>query len=58
MVSPQQPCAERPSAMLPMILWQMIVWELIVREESALLASDYSIRLVPPLALNLNVDIH
>ena len=49
--------------MLPMILWQMIVremivWQMIVREESALLASDYSIRLVPPLALNLNVDIH
>jgi hypothetical protein len=44
--------------MLPMILWQMIVWEIIVREESALLASDYSIRLGPPLALDLNVDIH
>ena len=41
-----------------MIVREMIVWKMIVREESALLASDYSIRLVPPLALNLNVDIH
>jgi|GraSoiStandDraft_24_1057298.scaffolds.fasta_scaffold3621172_1 hypothetical protein len=58
MVSPQQRCAQRPPAMLPMIVREMIVWKMIVREESALLASDYSIRLVPPLALDLNVDIH
>jgi len=31
---------------------------MIVPEESALLAGNYSIRLVPPLALDLNEDIH
>jgi hypothetical protein len=44
--------------MLPMMVRGNDLREMIVPEESAQLPSDYSIRLVPPLALDLNEHIH
>ena len=44
--------------MLPMMVRGNDLREMIVREESALLASNDSIRLVPPLALDLNEHIN